>query len=280
MLLGMFSLAILGVGEPYGGWHITARRSIIARIGPEPPGLGLAGSGSQHRNGRVIGVYLRSREHMLAQLIDQGEKEGQPNLRDLLVLRLEENRADQAVPRSSPRSSPSVLPPGPIPKAFRDFGKFPNLDQWRPADLLLVASITPDAALRQIISAQARGGYAPEDARWQHAAVYIGEGYVVEATIRGVRYAPSYPYLGGHCLRLRRPLDLSDDDRWKIAIQASVRSNERYAMQRILRLLRLSFEGYWKRQRGFPIAQTKSVICSQLYADAYSRVTGRLATPP
>jgi hypothetical protein len=51
----------------------------------------------------------------------------------------------------------------------------------------------------------------------------------MEATLRRVRYAPIYPYLGGHFLRLRRPLDLSDDDRWKIAIQASVRSNERYA---------------------------------------------------
>jgi hypothetical protein len=73
---------------------------------------------------------------------------------------------------------------------------------------------------------------------------------------------------------------LSDDDRWKIAIQASVRSNERYGMQSILSLFRLSFGGYSTRQRGFAIAYAKSVICSQLYADAYSRVTGRLVTAP
>src|ERR1700733_6346782 len=71
MLLGMFSLAILRVGEPHGWWHITTRRSIVAHIGPEPRGLGLACARSQHRNGRVIGVYLRSREHVLTQLIDQ-----------------------------------------------------------------------------------------------------------------------------------------------------------------------------------------------------------------
>ena len=35
-----------------------------------------------------------------------GGKEGQPDLRDLLLLRLEENRADQAVPHSSLHSSP------------------------------------------------------------------------------------------------------------------------------------------------------------------------------
>ena len=56
MLLGMFSLAILRVGEPHSWWHITARRSIVAHIGPEPRGLGLACAGRQHRNGRVIGV--------------------------------------------------------------------------------------------------------------------------------------------------------------------------------------------------------------------------------
>jgi hypothetical protein len=51
-------------------------------------------------------------------------------------------------------------------------------------------------------------------------------------------------------------------------------------MQSILRLFQLSFEGFWKKQSGFAIANAKSVICSQLYADAYSRVTGRLVTPP
>jgi len=183
-------------------------------------------------------------------------------------------------PATEPMPGAAWIPSGPIPKALREFGKFPNLDQWRPADLLLVASIAPDTSVRQIVSAQARGGYAPEDARWQHAAVYIGEGYVVEATLGGVRYAPIYPYLGGYCLRLRRPLHLSEEERWRIAIQASVRCNERYALQSILRLFRLSFGGYWTRQREFAIAYAKSVICSQLYADAYSRVTGRLVTPP
>src|SRR5271169_6335003 len=56
VLPGMFSLAILRVGEPHRWWHITARRTVIAHIGPESCGLGLACSRSQHRNGRVIGV--------------------------------------------------------------------------------------------------------------------------------------------------------------------------------------------------------------------------------
>ncbi len=71
MLLGMFSFAILRVGDPYGWSHIITRRPIVAHIGPEPRGFGLACSWSQHRNGRIIRVYLRSREHALEQLADQ-----------------------------------------------------------------------------------------------------------------------------------------------------------------------------------------------------------------
>jgi hypothetical protein len=66
MLLGMFSLTIFRVGEPHSWWHITACWTVIAHVGPEPRGLGLACSWSQHWNRRVIGVYLRSRKHMLA----------------------------------------------------------------------------------------------------------------------------------------------------------------------------------------------------------------------
>ena len=79
------------------------------------------------------------------------------------------------LPSTEPVPGATWIPPGPIPKALRTFGKYPNADRWCPADLLLVASIIPDAAARQIVSAQARGGYAPEDARWQHPAVYERE---------------------------------------------------------------------------------------------------------
>ena len=66
MLLGMFSLAILCVSEPNGWRHITSRWSVITHIGPEPRCFGLACARSRHRNGRVIGVQLGSREHVLA----------------------------------------------------------------------------------------------------------------------------------------------------------------------------------------------------------------------
>jgi hypothetical protein len=142
-----------------------------------------------------------------------------------------------------------------------------------------VSSLEPDAISEQIIQAQMRGGFSAEDARWQHAAVYLGEGYVIEATLYGVRYAPIYPYLGKHRLRVRRPRGLKSDQHWRIAIQAAVQANQKYAIQSILSLYARSFKGLWTRQgSGVIRAQRTSVICSQLYSDSYSSVTGQLLT--
>jgi hypothetical protein len=183
------------------------------------------------------------------------------------------------LPSDNPIAGAEWRPTGPIPASVREFGKFPNIEQWLPADLFLVSAIEPDAVTRQIINAQVRGGFSADDARWQHAAVYLGEGYVIEATLHGVRYAPIYPYLGKHRLRVRRPLGLESDERWRIAIQAAVQANQKYAIRSILSLYTQSFKGLWTRQKGGVIrAQRSSVICSQLYSDSYSSVTGQLLT--
>ena len=170
-------------------------------------------------------------------------------------------------------------PSGPIPPELRKFGKYPNTQDWKPADLLLVSSVVPDAVTKQIISTQGRSGFSSDDARWQHAAVYLGDGYVMEATTHGVQYSPIYAYLGKHRLRLRRPVGLTNEEaRWRIALQAAVRANEKYHFATILRIYYRSFRGRW----GSPItsfrAQSRALICSQLYSDSYSAVTGLLLT--
>ena len=171
------------------------------------------------------------------------------------------------------------IPSGPIPARLRAFGKYPNTEDWKPADLLLVSSVEPDVVTKQIVQAQKRGGFSEADARWQHAAVYLGDGYIMEATTHGVRYVPIYPYLGRYRLRLRRPIRLENEEqRWRIAIQAAVKANQRYRYAAIVRLYLRSFGGFWRRPlTGFQ-AQSRSVICSQLYSDSYSTVTGLLLT--
>jgi hypothetical protein len=182
-------------------------------------------------------------------------------------------------PADNVRPNTSWSPTRPVPNTLREFGKYPNIEEWKPADLLLVSSVVPDIVTKQIIETQRRGGFHPDDARWQHAAVYLGDGYVMEATTHGVRYSPIYPYLGKHLLRVRRPIGLEDEAaRWRIAIQAAVRANEKYRFASIFRIYVRSFNGLWRSPiTGFQ-AQTRALICSQLYSDSYSAVTGLLLT--
>lgn len=170
-------------------------------------------------------------------------------------------------------------PSGPIPSSLRTFGKYPNVDEWLPGDLLLVFSTDPVFTTREIVATQERLGFSKEDARWQHAAVHLGDGYVMEATLPGIRYVPIYEYLGAHGLRLRRPIDLTDKQRWEIAIQAAVRANQRYAIRNVLQIYKDSRIKLWRpRSLITPFARTKSAICSQLYSDAFSFVTSKLLT--
>ena len=71
MLPGMFALAIFRVSEPHGWSGLHASGAIVANIGPEHAGPGLAVAGSKHRNRRIIGMYLRCCQNMLADFIDQ-----------------------------------------------------------------------------------------------------------------------------------------------------------------------------------------------------------------
>jgi len=57
----MFSLAIWRVGEPHGGSGVLASAALVADIGPEAAGLGLAVTRSKHRNRRIISMNLLRR---------------------------------------------------------------------------------------------------------------------------------------------------------------------------------------------------------------------------
>lgn len=171
----------------------------------------------------------------------------------------------------------SWRPSGPIPAEVRRFGRFPNIDDWLPGDLLLVAAVKPDWIQQEIVKAQERRGYDSVDARWTHAAVYMGDGYLCEAGTSRVRYAPVATYVGDHLIRVRRDSALTETERWRLAIQAVVRLGEPYDFRKIFSIYKTSFSTSWTstmraqfRQKG------RSVICSQLYFDAFSAVTGKL----
>lgn len=167
-------------------------------------------------------------------------------------------------------------PHGPLPRSVRTFGRFPSVDRWRPGDLLLFSAANPTVISRRVIEAQLRGGYAEEDARWHHAAVYVGDARICEALARGVTADFVYKYVGTHRIRVRRDPLLTPEEGYDVAVRALVRSHWTYSFATLLRLLRHSWRGFHAEPPVLPFASSRAVICSVLYADAYSAVTKRV----
>jgi uncharacterized protein YycO len=119
------------------------------------------------------------------------------------------------------------------------------------------------------------GGYHPHHARWQHAAVYIGDYYICESTRWGVKSSTIFPYIGNYLIRVRGDRSLSSDDTWKIAIQALLRLKYKYSYSSIIQLLWQSKYSSWDQPDEPRRFSRRAVICSQLYADAYGSVTGK-----
>jgi hypothetical protein len=170
----------------------------------------------------------------------------------------------------------SWRPPKQIPPFIRAFGKFPNTHTWRAGDLILTSAAQPSRLQESITKAQLRGGYAVEDSRWQHAAVYMGENYILEATRTGVHYSPVHHLIPGNLLRVRRDITVTDADSYRIAIQAAFRFGNRYSFSTIWSIFRWSFRGFGTIRPSIAKMPHSSLICSQLYADAYEAVTMRL----
>lgn len=180
-------------------------------------------------------------------------------------------------PRKATSDGDTWRPTSPLPVKVRRFGFLPNIDEWLPGDLLLVSPVDPDWIHRQITDAQTRCGYPEEDARWQHAAVYMGDGYICEASTNGIRYVSVFTYVGEHLLRVRRDFSLTNNERWRLAIQAVVRLGEPYDFRKILLIYRSSFSTSWTAAvRAQFYKRKRAAICSQLYADAFSAITGKL----
>ena len=170
-----------------------------------------------------------------------------------------------------PASVPTTLP-----RDVREFGFIPDFKLWLPGDLLLFSAVEPNRAQTAIVEAQERLGYDPEDARWHHAAVYIGDLHLCEAVFRGVRYHSVTDMFLGSRLRIRRNAQLTDKERFRIAIRALMRLARPYGFWAVT----LS----WLRSRNTAFGRACSeelrtrgdaVICSQLYHEAYMEVTSQ-----
>lgn len=141
-----------------------------------------------------------------------------------------------------------------------------------PGDLILVSSLKPGIIARAIRRVQLRGGYHPDDACWEHAAVYIGSESICEANRNGVNIKPIFDYMCSHLIRIRRNPNLTSDQRWSLAVHAVRMKNFRYGFMSIVELYFKSRKGFWHNE-DTPIQFPKSsVYCSQLYANAHGKI--------
>jgi len=185
-------------------------------------------------------------------------------------------------PRRTEDITEEWIPPGPIPGKVRQFGFYPNVDDWLPGDLILVSNIQPNWTHHVIERVQRLGGYSENDARWHHAAVYLGSnGEICEADVGGVIHSSINRYnTGRHLIRVRRDPDIESDKRWRIAIRSLTKLKQGYAYGYLIHLLFLARSGFDKLNFKFNELPKKTKICSQLYKDAYTPITNKMLENP
>ena len=164
-------------------------------------------------------------------------------------------------------------PPSELPQALREFGYIPDFETWRAGDLLLFATSRPTLLQKQIHRTQRKLNYADEDARWHHAAVYIGDRYLCEARPGGVRYHPVVETIDTNTLiRIRRDRALTETEQFRLAIHALMRLSSPYWYGFVLRAL---FRPLNPKRFVLGLrASTQAHICSQLFHEAYMEVAG------
>ncbi len=144
-------------------------------------------------------------------------------------IRTDEERASIAASFLDPYDTIKTgvwTPIGLLPAAVRAFGGYFDTSALVPGDLILVHAKRPSHAQRAIIRAQRRGGFAPDDARWHHAAVYTGEDSIIEALLHGVRHNPLFSHIPKCLLRVRRDPNLADPQKTKPCGQGHVEHGE------------------------------------------------------
>lgn len=170
---------------------------------------------------------------------------------------------------------PKWIPDGPLPPELRSFGYYPDISLMHPGDLILFSPVKLTGISKKIADVQESGGYAPDDARWTHAAVYAGAKVgMCEATRRGVHVSLLHGYVGKYLFRVRRDLSLDRETSWDIVVNALVRLNTPYSLRSIGTIFRRAQgPGLWVTPE-ISAHEKDASICSQLYAEAYSMATG------
>ncbi len=113
---------------------------------------------------------------------------------------------------------------------------------------------------------------------WSHAALYLGEGQLIEVEVGiGIAQVPLEKYAGYH-LRICRPVGLGPQALQQVLDFARARLGGQYDMRNVLDLARWLFPfppvPRWLRRRmiAFGSGEPTRAICSSLIAEAFNHV--------
>ena len=179
-----------------------------------------------------------------------------------------------------PRSIPSDCPvynnvPATLPPRVRALGHLPDLAQLLPGDLILFSPTTTSILQKKIQEVQHTGGYHEDDARWTHAAVYLGSQFsICDATAKGVLHNSLLDSLSANLVRVRRDPHLDSDSRWRIALSAALQIGTPYGIRSALTIWIRSIKGLHTPQKSATRSRS-NIICSELFQDAFFSATGR-----
>jgi hypothetical protein len=159
-----------------------------------------------------------------------------------------------------------------------EWTRSPNFSDWWPGDLILIWVDENSRFSRGVRSLQ-RARFA-NAAGWTHAAVYAGDGLVIEAVYdEGVRQAPVCGYFKRrHASVTRLDVVRSPDDGLKIVAAAHGYIGEEYSRRLAYQLVKEHFGIGRGRDE---IATANEFICSTVYEQAVAEAfeTGLVLEP-
>ena len=168
-----------------------------------------------------------------------------------------------------------------LPTAARTWGRILDMSELEAGDLLLFRQVeASDAITKAIVGAQLRGGFAQRHAQWTHAAVYLGDDeHLCESNFKtpghrnGVVIRSAHEYCDStYAIRARRPKNMNEKQRLRIAIGALTNLGRRYSFSELIEFwgAAVSGKGFWETMKRGPRIKVRALVCSTLYQDAYN----------
>lgn len=170
-------------------------------------------------------------------------------------------------------------PVGPLPKYLRQQKVFPDYEKALIGDLVLVSPFRPSVTQNLIMTHQLER-YGEEHAMWTHAAIYIGNSNICEATTAGVKVSQIENYLENYSVKFRRASFKNETDRFRVSIAAVTKLRQGYNWKSILNFASDHMAKGMPRRLALPMKQAKKAAftCSGLFYEAFFEVTEATCT--